>query len=45
MMQSIEEHQVIPKREAAGMLVRELRKWRRVQNLDVEHHQKQTKRT
>jgi hypothetical protein len=45
MMQSIEEHQEIPKEDAAVMLVRELRKWRSVCNLAAERRQKGKERT
>jgi hypothetical protein len=45
MMQSTEEHQEIPKGEHAVMPVGELRKWRRVWSLAVEHHQKGKERT
>jgi hypothetical protein len=40
MMQSVGEHQDVPKEEAAVMLVRGLRKWSRDQNLGAEHHKK-----
>jgi hypothetical protein len=45
MMQSTEEHQEIPKGEAAVMLVGEPRKRRRVRNLAAEHYQKRKERT
>jgi hypothetical protein len=45
MMRSIKEHQEILKGEAAVMLVREPRKWCRVQNQGVESHQKGKDRT
>jgi hypothetical protein len=45
MMQSTEEHQEIPKGEAAEMPVRELRKRRRVRSLAAERHQKRKERT
>jgi hypothetical protein len=45
MMQSTEEHQEIPKEEAAAMPVGELRKRRRVCNLAAERHQKRKERT
>jgi hypothetical protein len=45
MMQSIEEHQEIPKGEAAALPVGELRKRRRVRNLAAEHRQKLKERT
>jgi hypothetical protein len=45
MMQSIEEHQEIPKEEAAVMLVGKSRKRRRVCNLAAERHQKRKERT
>jgi hypothetical protein len=45
LMQSIGEHQEIPKGEAAVMSVRGLRKWGRVCNLAVERHQKPKERT
>jgi hypothetical protein len=45
MTQSIEEHQDIPKGEATVMPVGEPRKWRRVQNLAAEHHQKMKEST
>jgi hypothetical protein len=44
-MQSIEEHQDIPKGEAAVMQVREPRKYHRVRNLAVECRQKMKVRT
>jgi hypothetical protein len=44
-IQSIEEHQHIPKREAAVMPVGEPRKWRMVRNLVTERRQKRTERT
>jgi hypothetical protein len=44
MMQSIEEHQDIPKGVAVVMTVGELRKRRRVQNLVAERHQKRKER-
>jgi hypothetical protein len=44
MMQSTEEHQEIPKGEAAVMLVGELRKQHRVRNLAAERRQKQKER-
>jgi hypothetical protein len=44
-MRSIEEHQDIPKGEAAVMPVREPRKRSRVCNLAVERHQKRKERT
>jgi hypothetical protein len=40
MMQSVEEHQEIPKEEAASMPVGGLRKWRRDRNLAAGRHQK-----
>jgi hypothetical protein len=45
MMQSTEEHQEIPKGEAAMMPVGEPRKRRRVQSLAAERHQKWKERT
>jgi hypothetical protein len=45
MMQSEEEHQEIPKEEAAVMLVGEPRKWHRVCNLAAECRQKRMERT
>jgi hypothetical protein len=45
MMQSIKEHQEIPKREASVLPVEEPRKWRRVCNLAVERRQKSKERT
>jgi uncharacterized protein YlxW (UPF0749 family) len=45
MMQSIEEHQEIPKGEAAVMPVGEPRKQHRVWNLATDHRQKQKERT
>jgi hypothetical protein len=45
MMQSTEEHQEIPKGEAAVMQVGELRKRRRVWNLATERRQKRKERT
>jgi hypothetical protein len=45
MMQSIEEHQEIPKKGAPVMPVGELRKQRRVRNLAAECHQKMRERT
>jgi hypothetical protein len=39
-MQSIAEHQEVPKEEAAVMPVGGLRKWRRGQNLPMGRHQK-----
>jgi hypothetical protein len=45
MMQSIEEHQEIPKGEATVMPVGEPRKWRSVRNLAVERHKKRKERT
>jgi hypothetical protein len=45
MMQSIEELQEIPKGEAAVMPAGGLRKWRSVQNLAAERHQKRKGRT
>jgi hypothetical protein len=45
MMQSIQEHQQIPKGEAAGMPVGGTRKRRRVWNLTVERRQKPKERT
>jgi hypothetical protein len=45
MMQSTEEHQEIPKGEAAVMLVAEPRKQHRVCNLVAECHQKRKERT
>jgi hypothetical protein len=45
MMQSTEEHQEIPKGEAAVMPVRELRKRRRVRSLAAERRQKQKEST
>jgi hypothetical protein len=44
-MQSIEEHQEIPKGEAAVMPVGGPRKWRRVSKLAAERHQKRKERT
>jgi hypothetical protein len=41
----MEEHQEIPKEEAAVMPVGEPRKRRRVCNLSAEHHQKRKERT
>jgi hypothetical protein len=43
-MQSVEEHQEIPKEEAALMLVRGLRKRRRDRNLAAERRQKSKRR-
>jgi hypothetical protein len=45
MMQSTEEHQEIPKGEAAVMPVAEARKRRRVRNLAAEHRQKRKEKT
>jgi hypothetical protein len=45
MMQSTEEHQEIPKGEAAVMLVVEPRKRHRARNLAAEHRQKMRERT
>jgi hypothetical protein len=45
MMQSIEEHQKIPKGEAAVIPVGEPRKRHRVQNLGVERRQKREEGT
>jgi hypothetical protein len=45
MMQSIEEHQEILKKDAAVMPVGGLRKWRRVCNLAAKHCQKMKERT
>jgi hypothetical protein len=45
LMQSIEEHQDIPKGEVAVMPVRESGKRHRVCNLDAERHQKRKERT
>jgi hypothetical protein len=45
MMQSIEEHQEIPKGEATVMTIGGLRKQHRVWNQAAEHRQKQEERT
>jgi hypothetical protein len=45
MLQSIEDHQEIAKKEAAVMLVGGLRKWRRVRNLAAEYRQKPKENT
>jgi hypothetical protein len=45
LMQSIEEHQDIPKGETAVMPDGEPRKWRRVQNLAVERRHKMKERS
>jgi hypothetical protein len=44
-MQFIEEHQEIPKRETAVMLVGEPRKWHGICNLAAGHRHKRKKRT
>jgi hypothetical protein len=44
-MQSIEEHEEIPKENAAVMPVEELRKWRRDRNMDARRRRIQQERT